>query len=73
MKVGLFSPSNSVSQDRAAAIAIADPIRSILGGLTPDQRLEVLCRIGYCFDCARDLRKPSGRISRCSCWDEANE
>jgi hypothetical protein len=67
---GLFSRSNSTDEDRAAAIAISAPMRLTLGKLTPAQRLEVLYRIGYCFYCAADLKKPSGRISPCSCWDE---
>lgn len=70
MMAGLFSPANTRAQDEAVAIAIAGPIRLTFEKLTPGQVLEVLHWIGYCDGCGKDLKRPSGRIAPCSCWDD---
>jgi len=48
----------------------ADKIREALTGLRPEQVVHAMYDAGYCPDCGFDLKRPSGTIAYCDCWDE---
>jgi len=64
---GLFSPANTPEQDDAVAIAIAGPVRLTFERLTPEQVVQVLHWMGYCWHCGEDLRTAQGEIRICCC------